>query len=127
MKPLVYIAAPYSIGDKEANTRASMDVADRLLGCGLFIPLVPLLSHYWDRYSPKSYARWREIDKHLLSRCDALFRLPGESKGADMEVEWAREFNIPVFRDTISLMIWLKHDWVDWWDLKEDAGYEQED
>ena len=106
MKPLVYIAAPYSIGDKEANTRASLDAANELLATGLFIPFPPLLSHYWDLYSPKDYEEWLEIDKHWLSHCDAMLRLPGESAGADREEMWARERGLSVFHSLEDMMTW---------------------
>lgn len=33
----------------------------------------------------------------LIERCDAILRLPGESKGADNDVRLARERGIPVY------------------------------
>ena len=33
---------------------------------------------------------------HLLQHCDAVLRLPGESRGAEQDVEIARERGIPV-------------------------------
>lgn len=35
----------------------------------------------------------------LLERCDAVLRLPGESRGADQDVAIARERGIPVYTD----------------------------
>jgi len=35
--------------------------------------------------------------ERLLQRCDAVLRLPGESKGADQDVAIARERGIPVY------------------------------
>lgn len=35
----------------------------------------------------------------LLERCDALLRIPGESRGADLDVARARALGIPVFTD----------------------------
>jgi hypothetical protein len=37
------------------------------------------------------------LDKEWVLRCDCLLRLPGESPGADEEVELAVKNNIPVF------------------------------
>ncbi len=34
-----------------------------------------------------------------LSRCDAVFRIAGQSNGADMEVAKAREMGLPIFTD----------------------------
>jgi hypothetical protein len=32
-----------------------------------------------------------------LAKCDCLLRLPGESKGADNEVFWAKKLGMPVY------------------------------
>lgn len=37
------------------------------------------------------------VAHRLLQRCDAVLRLPGESKGADQDVAIARERGIPVY------------------------------
>jgi hypothetical protein len=46
-------------------------------------------------------ALWEEIvypvAHRLLARCDAVLRLPGESKGADNDVRLARERGLPVY------------------------------
>lgn len=46
-------------------------------------------------------AAWQEIlypvAHHLLDRCDAILRLPGESKGADEDVRLATERGLPVY------------------------------
>jgi len=44
-----------------------------------------------------------ELDKQFLPQCSAVLRLPGESAGADAEVEFAMALNIPVF-DNIEMM-----------------------
>src|SRR5437868_6760961 len=36
------------------------------------------------------------VAKRLLECCDAVLRIPGESRGADMEVARARELGLPV-------------------------------
>ena len=38
------------------------------------------------------------VAARLLTRCDAVLRIPGESKGADQGVRIARERGLPVFR-----------------------------
>lgn len=40
-------------------------------------------------------------------RCDALYRMEGDSPGADREVEFANMHNIPVFFDIDDLNEWL--------------------
>ena len=37
------------------------------------------------------------VAHRLLSRCDAVLRIPGASRGADMDVAHARELGLPVF------------------------------
>ncbi|MET0350964.1 MAG: DUF4406 domain-containing protein [Rhizobacter sp.] len=37
------------------------------------------------------------VAHRLLARCDAVLRLPGESKGADADVRLARERGLPVY------------------------------
>ena len=48
-------------------------------------------------------AAWEEIQypvaHRLLEKCDAVFRIPGASKGADEDVRLARERGLKVFFD----------------------------
>src|ERR1700761_2814102 len=37
------------------------------------------------------------VARRLLQRCDAVLRIPGESKGADDDVRQARELGLPVY------------------------------
>ena len=41
--------------------------------------------------------------ERLLAHCDAVLRLPGESKGADQDVAIARERGLPVYYDTAEI------------------------
>ena len=90
----VYIAAPYT-SNPEENTLNVLQVADKLLEKG-FIPIVPHLSHYWDLLFPKNYTIWIMIGLALLEGCDVVLRLPGLSKGADIETEYAKRLGIPI-------------------------------
>jgi len=95
-KPLIYIAGPYTKPDPVLNTRHAVVAAERIeaLGTDVFIPHLSLL---WHLVSPAPYERWCERDNAVLDRCDALFRIPGESVGADAEEERARRLGMPVF------------------------------
>lgn len=104
-RELVYIAGPYSKPDPCANTHQAIIVATRL--SDLCTPLVPHLSHFWHTVIPMPYSFWTGLDLDYLRRCDALLRLPGESPGADAEVEAALEWGIPVFTDERELRQWL--------------------
>lgn len=94
----VYIAGPLTTsGRLTKHIHDAVKVADELWVFG-FVPFVPhLVSSSWDVISPKSYEDWMEYDMAWLAQCDCLLRLPGESLGADREVEFARERGIPVF------------------------------
>jgi hypothetical protein len=92
----VYIASPYTLGDVAVNVRESLLAADKLVELG-YAPYPPLYSHFWHFLSPKPYKTWLELDNEWVLRCDALLRLPGESQGADAEVELAKKHGIPVF------------------------------
>lgn len=92
----VYIAGPYTKGDVVVNVRNAIAAADELLALGHH-PFIPHLTHLWHMVSPKEYEEWLAIDLVWLRVCDALLRIPGESSGADKEVDAARELSIPVY------------------------------
>ena len=93
---LVYIASPYTHGNKLHNVHVSIDAANELVSMG-HVPYLPLLTHFWDEYSPKPYEFWLKYDIHFLPLCQAVLRLPGSSNGADREVRHAGELGIPVY------------------------------
>ena len=92
----IYIASPYTKGNKLSNVNRSFDVASELIDLG-FAPFAPLYTHYIDELHPKSYELWMKLDKEWLLHCDGLLRMEGKSEGADQEVWWAIDNNIPVF------------------------------
>jgi len=103
VKVYVYVAGPYSIGDKNENVKKAITAADELSKIG-FVPFVPHLTHYWDAILPHEYKFWMDYDSQWLKKCDALLRLPGESKGADLEVQICKEqIKIPVFYSVAAL------------------------
>lgn len=99
---MVYVASPYSKGNKLVNVNRQIDAGERLLQAG-YCPIIPLYSHYHEKRYPHEYDVWLEIDRCKLSKCDALLRLSGESPGADQECEWAQEMHIPVFHSIMRL------------------------
>ena len=101
---VVYIAGPYS-SSPVRNTKAACDAFDRLFDAGLS-PIVPHLSMLLDFNRPRTWEEWLELDLPIVARCEAVLRLPGESKGADMEVEHAQSLGIPVFHAEWDLIAW---------------------
>jgi hypothetical protein len=43
------------------------------------------------------------VAHRLLAMCDAVLRIPGESRGADLECDLARQMGMPVFTDVRDL------------------------
>jgi hypothetical protein len=99
----IYIASPYTNGDKQDNVNLQMDVAHELLNRG-YAPFTPTLSHYMQLRNPRPEHDWLKLDFQFLRCCDALIRIKPikngkeiTSVGADQEETFARENNIPIF------------------------------
>ena len=92
----VYVAAPYKIGNVEANVRRAIDAGTALLARG-HQPLVPHLNHYWNALAPHPERTWLDLDLAWLEVADAVLRLPGLSHGARRECIHARALGIPVY------------------------------
>jgi hypothetical protein len=71
------------------------------------VPVVPHLTHLWHLVEPQPYAHWLALGRELLRRCDAVFRLPGTSPGADEEVALAEATGIPVLHGWEQAQAWL--------------------
>jgi hypothetical protein len=99
----VYIASPYTKGDPQENTNKSFDCALDLIQLG-FAPYAPLYSHYLHLRRPQPYETWTKLDMIWVLKCDCLLRLPGESSGADAEVKFALENNVPVYYSIDELL-----------------------
>ena len=99
----VYIAAPYTIGDRSENVRKAIEAATQVLDSG-HEPFVPLLSHFWDLIYPRDWTEWMRLDMAWLPCAEALIRLPGYSEGADIEAHEARQNNIPVFKSVEAFL-----------------------
>jgi len=100
----VYIAGPYTKGDVAINVRNAIEAGDELLERG-FVPFIPHLTHFWHMLFPKPYEKWLQYDNQWIGSCDCLLRLPGESNGADLEVEFARKRGVPVYTSIEDLIL----------------------
>ena len=110
-KPLlVLIAGPYMSGtdgdpEKIAANRARLEsMALPVYECG-HLPLIgewlalPIIHAAGGREHGDSVfeAYQYPVAHRLLERCDAVLRLPGASRGADMDVARARALGLPVY------------------------------
>jgi hypothetical protein len=124
-KPRVYIAGPISKGDLVHNVKQSDDAFAKLVRAG-FAPFNPMWSVfagsvYRDVLEPDygktvrgiattisgldlTHEQWYGADLPWVEVAHAVLRLPGESRGADAEVQHAIENFILVFYDVDELI-----------------------
>lgn len=109
-KPLlILIAGPYRSGTNDdptlmrANLRRLEEAAWPIFQAG-HIPMIgewvalPVLSSAGsDVFAPLAEQVMYPTAERLLTHCDAVLRLPGESTGADQDVAIARERGLPVY------------------------------
>jgi hypothetical protein len=106
-RPLVYVAGPYTRPDPPVNVRNAVIDADQLNASGLVTAFVPHLTILWQMICPhEDIDYWYSYDMTILRRSDALYRLPGDSTGADAEVKKAESWNIPVFYSKVDVLTW---------------------
>ncbi len=105
-RPLVYVAGPYRLPNPAGNVGRAVRLADRLQRTGRVTCVVPHLNILWDTLKEHTPTYWLDYDLALLARCDALFRIPGESPGSDREIEFAQERGIPTFSSETELLYW---------------------
>ncbi len=102
-KIYVFVSGPYTKGDVGANVAEAVACADYLLR-KRFVPFVPHIAHFWHMMHQHDYEDWMKWDIAWLHKCNALLRIPGDSKGADREVNFAIELGIPVYYDMDELL-----------------------
>jgi hypothetical protein len=91
----IYVAGPYTKGDVVINVREAIYAGNNLRALG-HTPFIPHLTHFWHFLIPHEIDYWYAYDMEWLELCDAVLRLPGESKGADEEVRRAQELGKPI-------------------------------
>lgn len=94
MAHLVYVAGPITDDPWDCVRKATI-AAHHLAAAGLHAYL-PQLSVLHEMIDPQPYERWIEHGLLMVERCDAVLRLPGDSPGADREVEHARDLGLIV-------------------------------
>lgn len=104
-KPLIYIAGPLTTGDCLHNLHFACHLWRDFYNAGL-LAILPHWSALQDMVAPLHYDDWMRYCLAIVARCQAVFRMDGESKGADIEVKEARKLGIPVFRSVTDLIQW---------------------
>ena len=106
-KPKVYVAGPCDNGETVANVRRAVATGDWLFSLGC-IPFIPHMAVIWNLILPRSYEDWMEVGMAWLPCCHAVFRMPGDSPGADRECTQATERGIPVLQTREELLEWVE-------------------
>jgi hypothetical protein len=102
VKPLVYIAGPYTHPDPVENTRRAIERGMSIYDAGLAVVEIPHLTMLVHFLEPRPIEFWYAFDIDKLAHCHALYRLPGASSGADKEVAEAHALDMPVFFEEVT-------------------------
>jgi hypothetical protein len=107
-RPVVYISGPLSVdGEWLSNIHKAGKVYIELIEYG-FAPICPHLHALGQLVDPAigdhDYEVWMSVDCSLIGVCDAVLRMPGPSKGGDVEVSHALDLMIPVFIDVDAMV-----------------------
>ena len=106
----VYISGPITLGDRQHNFDQAAAAHARLMLAG-FAVLNPMLTMRlpfgWDS-EQFPHDLWLAGCLPWVSVADAVLRLPGESRGADLECAYAGLRGIPVFYDIVELIETVK-------------------
>ena len=86
----IYIAGPYSQGNTMDNIQKACLVAE-ILADSDYVPFVPHLMAFMHLQGQRPEGYWKAIGLAWVDRCDAVFRMEGESPGADAECQRALE------------------------------------
>lgn len=102
----VYVAGPLTSGNLYLNTKRAIEMGRDLRVLG-FLPFVPHAMSMGEFICPLEYEVAMQLDFRWIRRLDSLLRCPiewGPSKGADREVEFAKEIGKPVFFSIAQLL-----------------------
>ena len=106
---VVYIAGPYrarNAWEIEINIRAAEALALHVWSAGMVALCPHAMTRYYQGFLPD--ALWLAGDLELVSRCDAVFLIPGweRSQGAMAEARFATDKGIPTFTTLRELEAW---------------------
>lgn len=96
MRKMLYVAGPYTHPDPVENTHRAVKVATIVYEQTEFVPFVPHLSLLWHMVTPRDPDFWYTLDLHQMAHCDAIVRLPGDSTGADREMQVAAQIRLEI-------------------------------
>ena len=105
-RTVVYVACPMRKGIWSDNVRTAAEVGRDLMRKGYSI-VWPMGSWLLDigvnGPEAPTLENWMTNDFAVIEVCDAVFRVPGESEGGDLETDFAARHDVPVFWDLNEL------------------------
>jgi nucleoside 2-deoxyribosyltransferase len=101
--PLIYVSGPLTTGHTPTNIRNALETAYMLMTSGYSVIVPHEKALLMEALYPMSYVEWLRYDFKCLLACDAVYRMPGASRGADLEVRFAKARGIPVFTTLAEL------------------------
>ena len=102
----VYISGPITKGDQFANVGAAIRASAMVRNLG-HAPLCPHLTAFEHMFQSQTWEHWIAADLVWVRKADCVYLLPGESRGAEIEVAEAKRCGIPVFTDAHELHFFL--------------------
>lgn len=103
----IYVAGPMGpeFDLRSRRVEQAMGIGLQIVRLG-FAVYLPHLWHHADIDGIVPSETWMQCDFRWVESCDAVFRIPGISPGADRECELAREKKIPIFTSLEELLRW---------------------
>jgi hypothetical protein len=108
----VYIASPYTQGNKEELVLLQIQAWHVLRDMGYY-PIAPLLAHHLNLYRQRPHGEWLEYDLETIKGCQVVVRLyPRDnfnvripSAGADLETDEAKKLGLEYYEfDSVEQM-----------------------
>lgn len=103
----VFLAGPVDSGDICDNVNEACRIANYLM-TEQFSVYIPQLCVLMQMISRQHYETWMRNGQAWLAVSNAVYRMPGESKGADRDVALAAQLGIPIFYTTEELITWAR-------------------
>jgi hypothetical protein len=90
----IYLASPIS-SNPEAILWVALENPNQIIDKG-HNPYIPNLMYYLEERKEREYETWMTLDEEWLVTCEAVYRIPGESPGADREMKLAVDLGLLV-------------------------------
>ena len=92
----VYLSGPITKGNKSWNFYQACEAQRRLMEAGYAV-LNPMLSMAHPDGNNIDWQKWIDSDLMWVEVADFVVLLPGESKGAEIEVAHASKYGVPLW------------------------------